>query len=539
MQSDLFPSGSDQALSPSFPAKLALIDCETTGGKPAQHRVVEIGLLLIDDGVITERWQTFLDPERVLPPFITKLTGITPPMLKDQPRFAEIAESLQAKLKDRIFVAHNARFDYGFVKTEFERAGITFNAKTLCSVKFSRALYPQFKRHGIDQIIKRFEFSIENRHRALDDAEIIWKLFVKSTQLYSDEELSSALTPILKTPSLPPKIKASQVKALPQAAGVYYFYDEKGTLLYVGKSINIRARVMSHFNSDYRSSKEMIMNNKVAYFDFQRTPGDLGAQLLESHEIKRLAPLYNRRLRRTRKLFSYAITSGPNGYEQVTIKQTNSDQTPDESIGLFRSPRHASKRLEKLADDYFLCFKLLGIEGHPQDQTPCFRRQLKRCFGACEGAEPPHDYNARLAVAMRQQQLIAWPFDTPVVIEERDPADLTFKCFHLVDQWRYLGRIEDDEALREHGFIFKTAAQTLGLDGDQTAQHPQLNAAEASALQTHTDPSAHANFDLDVYHILLRFLLKPDQMKINQLRVHSLQRIPRHCHEEAFIDPLG
>ncbi|WP_255376094.1 exonuclease domain-containing protein, partial [Oleiphilus sp. HI0080] len=110
----------------------------------------------------------------------------------------------------------------------------------------SRALYPQFKRHGIDQIIKRFDFSIENRHRAMDDADIIWKLFVKSTQLYSDEELASALGPILKTPSLPPKIKQAQVKALPQAAGVYYFYDENGTLLYVGKSVNIRARVMSH-----------------------------------------------------------------------------------------------------------------------------------------------------------------------------------------------------------------------------------------------------------------------------------------------------
>ncbi len=517
MQSELFPATTIQALSPSFPKKMVLIDCETTGGKPTQHRVIEIGLLLIDDGQITERWQTFLDPERELPPFITKLTGISPPMLVGQPHFADIAQTLLDKLKDRVFVAHNARFDYGFIKTEFERAGITFNAKTLCSVKFSRALYPQFKRHGIDQIIKRFEFSIENRHRAMDDAEVIWKLFVKSTQLYSDEELASALSPILKTPSLPPNIKQSQVKALPQAAGVYYFYDEKGALLYVGKSVNIRARVMSHFSSDYRSSKEMIMNSKVAHFDFQRTPGDLGAQLLESNEIKRLSPLYNRRLRRTRKLFSYEVETGPYDYKNVTIRETKSDQPPDENVGLFRSPRQASKRLEKLADDYFLCFKLLGLEGHPEDQTPCFRRQLKRCFGACEGAEAPEDYNARLAVAMSQQQLIMWPFDTPILIEERDPADAEFKHFHLVDQWRYLGRIQDENELRESGYAIRPKTQSA----TAASASPHENWTTSSEHDPNSEPDA--SFDLDIYHILLRFLLKPEQMKINQLIMHPLQ----------------
>ena len=525
MQSDLFPPNNVQALSSSFPNKMVLIDCETTGGKPSQHRVIEIGLLLVDDGLITERWQTFLDPERELPPFISKLTGITGPMLAGQPRFADIAQTLLEKLKDRVFVAHNARFDYGFIKTEFERTGIQFSAKTLCSVKFSRALYPQFKRHGIDQIIKRFEFSIENRHRALDDAEVIWKLFVKSTQLYSDEELASALNPILKTPSLPPKIKQSQVKALPQAAGVYYFYDEAGVLLYVGKSVNIRTRVMSHFSSDYRSSKEMIMNSKVAHFDFQRTPGDLGAQLLESNEIKRLSPLYNRRLRRTRKLFNFEVATLPSGYQSVSIRQTNSDQSPDENVGLFRSPRQASKKLEKLADDYFLCFKLLGLEGHPEDRSPCFRRQLKRCFGACEGAEAPEDYNARLAVAMSQQQLMMWPFNTPILVEEVDASDAEFKHFHLIDQWRYLGRIESEEDLNARGYSSQTASQA-------SSEISSFSSATQDDVKS-IDPACDANFDLDIYHILLRFLIKPEQLRINQLKVHPLQRMGDHCNNSA------
>jgi DNA polymerase-3 subunit epsilon len=528
MQSDLFPTTATQTLSPSFPKRMALIDCETTGGKPSQHRVIEIGLILVDDGVITDRWQTFLDPERELPPFITKLTGITPPMLVNQPRFADIAETLLEKLKDRIFVAHNARFDYGFIKTEFERIGIQFNAKTLCSVKFSRALYPQFKRHGIDHIVKRFEFPIENRHRALEDAEIIWRLFAKSSELYSDEELDSAIAPLLKTPSLPPKIKPAQIKALPQAAGVYYFYDENGTLLYVGKSVNIRTRVMSHFSNDYRNSKELMMNSKVAHFDFQRTPGDFGAQLLESNEIKRLSPLYNRRLRRTRKLFNFEVATLPSGYQSVSIRQTSSDQSPDETVGLFRSPRQASKKLEKLADDYFLCFKLLGLEGHPEDRSPCFRRQLKRCFGACEGAESPQDYNARLNVAMSQQQLMMWPFNTPILVEERDASDAEFKHFHLIDQWRYLGRIEDEEDLRSRGYASQLTRQPTGQSENQASGETIAITSLTQDDGKSIDPACDANFDLDIYHILLRFLIKPEQLRINQLMVHTLQRVSDH-----------
>jgi DNA polymerase-3 subunit epsilon len=256
------------------------------------------------------------------------------------------------------------------------------------------------------------------------------------------------------------------------------------------------------------------MNSKVAHFDFQRTPGDFGAQLLESNEIKRLSPLYNRRLRRTRKLFSFEVVTLPSGYQAVSIRQTNSEQSPDENVGLFRSPRQASKKLEKLADDYFLCFKLLGLEGHPEDRSPCFRRQLKRCFGACEGAESPQDYNARLNVAMSQQQLMMWPFNTPVLVEEQDPADAEFKHFHLIDQWRYFGRIENEDDLREHGY------SSLNTEGALHAQESQ------SAPQPYSiDSACKTNFDLDIYYILLRFLFKPEQLRLNQLRVHPLQKV--------------
>ena len=159
---------SASSLSDGFPSKMVILDCETTGGKSTYHRIIELGYMVIEDGQCIHRQQQFINPESSIPPGIQRLTGIRPEMLKDAPRFADIAEELLAILKDRVLVAHNARFDYGFLKNEFKRCGLNYKSKPLCSVKFSRRLYPQFRRHGLDQIIRRFHFSIEQRHRAFD-----------------------------------------------------------------------------------------------------------------------------------------------------------------------------------------------------------------------------------------------------------------------------------------------------------------------------------------------------------------------------------
>ena len=178
MQQDLLTQSADR-LSDGFPSNLVILDCETTGGKSTYHRIIELGYLVIDDGQCAHRQQQFINPDTSIPPGIQKLTGIRPGMLRDAPRFAEIAEDLLTVLKDRVLVAHNARFDYGFLKNEFKRCGIDYKSKLLCSVKFSRRLYPQFKRHSLDQIIKRFRFNIDHRHRAFDDAEMIYRFFFK------------------------------------------------------------------------------------------------------------------------------------------------------------------------------------------------------------------------------------------------------------------------------------------------------------------------------------------------------------------------
>ena len=501
-------------LSNGFPEKMVLLDLETTGGKATHHRVIEIGLLIIEQGEVIERWQSFIDPETTLPPFIQKLTGIAPSMLRGAPLFAEIAEQLLSYLDGRTLVAHNARFDYGFLKNEFQRAGISYNAKPLCSVKFSRSLYPQFKRHGLDQIIKRFQLPIENRHRAMDDAEMIQRFFLKSSALFSEDEISATCASLLKNPALPPLLKASDIKKLPGSAGVYYFYDTGGTLLYVGKSVHIRNRVMSHFSQDHKNPKDQRINNKLAHISVEKTPTDFGAQIRESNQIKALAPLYNRRLRKTKKLYQYRCEEDSNGYQRIAIEAVELDaEAIDERFGLFRSPRQASKQIEKLADHYFLCHKLLGLESDASvsNQKPCFRAQLKKCFGACHGAEEAAIYNQRVNSALTNYQLKMWPYPGAIMIEERDMQEPENVAFHVVHNWRYIAKLTLPEDLYDYGYQMADARGTLGYD------RQSLNDSQPSAPTSDDD-----RFDLDIYFILVRFLVDAEKMKMHNLKIWPL-----------------
>tara|TARA_B100000767_G_C19757201_1_gene533496 strand:+ start:401 stop:1948 length:1548 start_codon:yes stop_codon:yes gene_type:complete len=508
MQLNFLDQPTPKTLSSGFPESMVLLDCETTGGKAIYHRIIEIGLLVIEKGELIEKWQTFIDPKVPLPPFIQKLTGISPGMVDGAPEFCDIAEELLSKLKGRTLVAHNARFDYSFLKNEFERAGINYNAKPLCSVKFSRNLYPQFKRHGLSQIIERFDLSIENRHRALDDAEMIYQFFQKSSGLFADEEIAATCKVLLKRPALPLLLDPKEVEKLPSSAGVYYFYDDKGGLLYVGKSVHIRNRVMSHFSSDHKNPKDLQMSNKIAHVDFERTPSDFGAQIRESNQIKALAPLYNRRLRKVKKLFQYRSTQDNNGYLRLNIEPIETaDSEVEEQFGLFRSPRQASKQMEKLADQFFLCHKLLGLEGDRNNKQACFRSQLNKCFGACHGAESTSSYNERMGAALKNYQIKLWPHVGPILLEERDPQNQDQVAFHIVDRWRYIAKLSIFEDIYDLGY------QLL-----EPNSRPPSMVDEVMDTPDSTDN----HFDLDIYFILVRFLVNQKKMNMNCLKIWSL-----------------
>lgn len=512
-QIDWLDSNSTGQLSTGFPEKMVLLDCETTGGKSTHHRITEIGLLVVEQGQIIEKWQTLINPERLVPSGITSLTGITNEMVKSAPTFADISDTLLQKLTDRVLVAHHARFDYGFLKREFNRIGINYQSKPLCSVKFSRLMYPQYKKHGLDYIIKRFKLNIENRHRAMDDALMIYGFFLKSTQIHQDHEIHSACQQLLKEHTLPSKIRRSDVDCLPKTPGVYYFYDDKHTLLYVGKSINIKQRVLNHFSQDHKNHKDLKMSRSIASIGYDRTVSDFGAQILESHQVKALKPLYNSQLRRLRKLFRLSVEMHHRGFLYPVIKVVEVDEAQSmakERFGLFRSPKHAKNKLSQLADHYFLCYQILGLEKGPiNGESHCFRYQLKRCLGVCCSQESFEQHNQRLSMALSEHQQKVWPFDDAILIEERGETP-DQQQFHLINQWIYQCRIDSMNALFDAGYALKKSSATVLL---KDSYQDSIFDGEG--------------FDLDIYFILVRFLLNTERMRINGLHIHALTSLAK------------
>ncbi len=510
---------STERLSAGFPEKMVIFDCETTGGKATYHRMTEIALLIIEDGQLIEQWQTLLKPGQHIPPAIQQLTGITPALLKSAPKFADIADELLQKLSGRVLVAHNARFDYGFLKNEFSRVGITYSSKPLCSVKVSRQLFPAYKRHSLNEIMQRFQLQTENRHRALADAQLVWQFLLKTSSLFPADSIASTCASLLKRPALPVLLAASEIDKLPKSPGVYYFYAANDQLLYIGKSVNIRERVLSHFTQDYKNPKDLEMSTQIAHIDFESTPSDFGAQLRESQQIKLLNPHYNRRLKRIVKLYQFQMEADALGYLCIRIRpveNTHDDANLSEQFGLFRSRRMAEARLEKLAEHFFLCHKLCGLQSSEAaaKRTACFGFQLKRCLGACCQQETASGYNERVHIALKDYRVKAWPWPDAILIEE-GVANSADKVWHLVHEWRYVRRVRSPDELYDMGFDF---AANNGMMVASKEQHPS---APDEPIVSEREP---VSFDLDIYTILVRFLLNPAHAQQARLRVRPLRR---------------
>jgi len=243
-------------------APLAIVDLETTGTHPARDRVTEIAVLEVNGFELAAEWSTLVNPETGIEPGIQALTGISNEMVAAAPRFAALAAELYERLDGRLLIAHNARFDYGFLRREFERAGLKYLSKTLCTVKLSRRLYPGHARHNLDSLIERHGLACPGRHRALADAEALWQFLQLAAREHGEEIVAVAARQIARQPTLPPHLERAAIDAIPEAPGVYLFYGEGGTPLYVGKSVAMRTRVLAHFSDDIRSQKEMQLAKK-------------------------------------------------------------------------------------------------------------------------------------------------------------------------------------------------------------------------------------------------------------------------------------
>ena len=419
--------------------KLAILDVETTGATAYQDRIIEIGVMRIEKGKVAKKLNTLLNPEVSLSPFIENLTGIVSAELESAPTFSDIKNDLIELLDGCTFVAHNARFDYSFIRHEFKRIGIPYSAKQLCTVKLSRMLYPNFTRHNLDSIIERFEIACKRRHRAMDDAQVLWEFLQKLQKNVPSEKLEKAFKIILKKPSLPPLLVRKEVEALPELPGVYMFFGKSEIPLYIGKSINIKDRVLSHFMNDTESSTEMDISQQVERIETIITPGELSALLLESTLIKKLQPIYNRKLRYVRKLTYLKKKTNADGYYSLEIKNGEEIQASEieEILGIFKSKKSALSHLANLVKEHALCENLLGLQ---KTIKPCFASRLGWCKGACAKKEKAMLYNARFIIAFSATKLRAWPFKGPIIIKEKNEETEDGLIF---DKWCYLGKYSE------------------------------------------------------------------------------------------------
>lgn len=460
-----------------LPEKLAFVDIETTGTRASYDRIIEIGILRVENGVLTKSLNTLIDPQSHLPKEIQTLTGILPSDLENAPTFRSVMSEIQEILNDCIFVAHNVRFDYGFIKNEFKRHNISFSQKHFCTVRLSRLLYPAYARHNLDEIIHRFGFESTNRHRAFDDAKILFDFFKKVKKDFPEDTLSSAISKCLKKPSLPLNLPSEALENLPETPGVYIFYSDTGMPLYIGKSVNLRERILSHFSSDIHSPAEMNISQQVASIETHQTAGELGALLLESSLIKQYLPLYNKVSRIKKELIAAKSKLSPFGYNEVYLEPIteltvedvypqNNKGVPEKFLGFFKSKKQAKDYLSNIRKEYVLCDKLLGLE---KTKGACFGYRLSQCQGACVNTEKPIRYNLRFSEAFSENAIKPWPFDGPITIEEKE---LNGKSdYFLVDKWCLMKKISVDE--------FDTIRD---------------------------DPEKSSYFDLDVYKILLRYM---------------------------------
>ena len=415
----------------------AIIDIETTGGQPAQDRITEIAIFIHDGHQVVDQYNTLINPERPIPYFITQLTGITDAMVQDAPKFHEVAREIVKFTEDKIFVAHNVRFDYSFLKKEFADLGYTYQRKTLCTVRLSRSLMPGLPSYSLGKLCKSINIDLKMRHRAIGDAEATAVLFdrllkinqkditpTEETQKESKKVLSNAV----KTSLLPPAITKEQVNALPDAAGVYYFYDSDGQIIYVGKSINIRKRIIQHFNIDYKSNKSIEFKNRIADITYELTGSELVALLYESDQIKKIKPQYNRQQRRSVFSSGIYLYVDENGYKRLTFDKVNSARIPLISLeNHFKSKNFLFHKVEK----YNLCQKLSGLY---KTTGACFDYQVHQCKGACLGLEAPEEYNARVDAAIES---FSFEHENFVLIGKgREAGERSVVC---IENGHYLG----------------------------------------------------------------------------------------------------
>ena len=412
----------------------AFIDVETTGMKPLADRVTEIAIIRFSANHEPERWQSLINPGVAIPAEIQSLTGITNVMVRGAPSFFDVRDQVRRLLEGATFVAHNARFDYGFIKNEFRRQGEAFTTDVLCTVRLSRMLYPDVDGHGLDAIIARHRLSGFDRHRAMGDTEATAAFVCKAEDDQTPETLKAAVKSLLKTPSLPAHLPTTALADIPDSPGVYLFYGINDLPLYIGKAKHLRERIRAHFSSDHMTPNDIRLSQEMRRIEWLPTAGEFSALLLEAQLVKERMPLHNVNLRRREKVGFLQLQYTEDCAALTWISAANLPDAHADIFGPFSDKASAKKWLMLAAREHQLCDHMLGFSKPRAVNEPCFARQVGRCFGACDGAETVATHRDRLREAIAANAVPAWPFAGPAVYEEVDAANDRADAL-LFDQW--------------------------------------------------------------------------------------------------------
>lgn len=466
--------------------KYAIIDVETTGMGVHGNRITEIAILVHDGERTVDTFQTLVNPQCSIPYSISRLTGIYDHMVEKAPKFHEIARRVVELTEDCIFVAHNVNFDYNVIRKEFQDLGFSYSRKKLCTIRLARKLIPGLPSYSLGKICKVLSIENKDRHRAMGDAEATVILFERLMGLDMDGGVfDSFLKPRSRESTLPPRLPKAVFDGLPEQTGVYYFRNEEDDIIYVGKALNIKQRVLSHFYD--RKNREVTLCQQTTNITYELTGSELVALLLESSEIKRHYPTFNRAQRRSVEgygVFSYMDRSG------ILHLAWNKLKFVSDPLAKFYNTTECRLFIERVCEEFELCPKYCHLQSNV---TTCFHYQIKRCRGICRGKETPETYNERVEEAIDH---IRGETSSCIIEEEgRNPDESSFV---LIENGVYLG----------FGYISKESCISkengVGLEGHRQNLRPQQD-------------------NRDIQRILRSFMSK-NQDKITYVLSHQNQQ---------------
>ncbi len=366
--------------------RYSIVDIETTGSKAGVGRITEIAIYVMEGHELVDEFATLINPECTIPTYISRLTGITDDMVADAPRFFEVARRIVEITDHTIFVAHNAPFDYNFLKKEFENLGYDYVRDVLCTVRLSRKIIPGHPTYSLGRLCDALGIPLSNRHRAAGDAHatvlLLQHLMVKQgAYIFPQEEFDAR--------GLNPALNMKKINDLPVGTGIYFFHNAANDVIYIGKSRNIRKRVFSHLSA--KGKRNLQMKEQLVDVSYEITGSELVALLRESDNIKQQKPLYNRVGRNSRFNWGIFAFSDRRGYQRFFIDRINGG--PSQPLDAFSTRENAIKSLSAWVDEYDLCHQLSGLENK---SGTCFKYSVHQCNGACNGDEDTQKYNARV-----------------------------------------------------------------------------------------------------------------------------------------------